>query len=137
MNAEPGPGRRREAGFTLLETLVAFAVLALVLGAAMPIFATGLRTLDGMAGYQRAVGLAEALLEEGGLDESLRQRTDAGATPDGFRWQRTVETASWWTGTSAAGMARPLEVHVEVSWSARGAERRVELSSVRAARSGP
>lgn len=137
MNAERSAGRRREAGFTLLETLVAFAVLALVLGAAMPIFASGLRTLDGMAGYQRAVQLAEALLEEGSLDASLGHATDTGATPDGFRWQRSVQTASWWTGTAAAGMAQPLEVHVQVRWSARGAERHVELSSVRPARRGP
>lgn len=136
MNAERGAGRRREAGFTLLETLVAFAVLALVLGAAMPIFATGLRTLDDMADYQRAVQLAEMLLEEGTLDITLRQHTDTGATPDGFRWQRTVQTASWWTGSAAAGMAQPLEVDVRVSWSARGAERQVDLSSVRPSRGG-
>ena len=54
---------RSEAGFTLLETLVAVTMLALLCGALMPLFQQGLTLLERGDRHGRAVLLAQGLLE--------------------------------------------------------------------------
>ncbi|RMD70536.1 MAG: prepilin-type N-terminal cleavage/methylation domain-containing protein [Gammaproteobacteria bacterium] len=52
----------RNKGFSLLEVLVAFAILALSLGTLMQVFSTGLRNQGVAEDYARAVTLARSRL---------------------------------------------------------------------------
>ena len=77
-------------GFTLLETLVALAVLATVLAGAFGVFATGLRGLSRSDERLTLALFAESLLDRGGLDIAQGGGEASGATADGLlRWRVT------------------------------------------------
>lgn len=81
--------RRAQRGFTLLETLVAVTMLALLCGALMPLFQQGLTLLERGDRHGRAVLLAQGLLESqvaaGGSAEP--QSGQSG----GFEWEVSRE----------------------------------------------
>ena len=89
------PGRSRSTtdrrrGFTLLEVLVAFAVLAVALGVAFEIFATGLRGTRSADALTRAVLIAESRLAGVEIETELIPGTSEGETDDGTRWPTSV-----------------------------------------------
>lgn len=78
------------AGFTLLETLVALAVLATVLASAFGVFSTGLRGLSRSDERLTLALFAESLLHRGGLDVARSGGEASGTTADGLlRWRLT------------------------------------------------
>jgi general secretion pathway protein I len=77
----------RPGGFTLLEVLVAFAVLALALGASFEIFATGMRGTQSAEALTRAVLVAESRLAGVGTEIELRPSAVEGETHDGIEWR--------------------------------------------------
>jgi general secretion pathway protein I len=79
-------------GFSLLEVLVAFAIMALALGALMQVFSTGLRTVTLGDEYTRAVLLAESKLAAMGVEEPLQEGEQSGTFDEHYRW-RTVTRA--------------------------------------------
>jgi len=122
-------GDARERGFSLLEILVAFVILALVLGGVLRVFAGGLNSLDLQAGYARAAKLAEARLVEAGRSEPLAAGVTAGEWGD-YRWQRRA------TPTTLGREELPLpgelfEVQVTVAWAQGRRERTFTLTSLR------
>lgn len=73
----------------MIEALVAFAILAGVLGTAYGIYADGLRRAARLAGISQATAEAENLLARLGIELPLADAT--GRTPDGGSWRITVE----------------------------------------------
>jgi len=81
------PGREgAQAGFTLLEILVAFTVLAMMLGALLPAFSAGLRSFDTAESSVHAVLLAQSRIEAVGIDIPLEEGEQRGTFEDGFEW---------------------------------------------------
>jgi general secretion pathway protein I len=80
----------RQRGFTLLEVLVAFAILALSLGVLIHIFSTGLDNLALGGQYSRAILLAQSRLAALGVEEPLAAGGSSGEFGDGYRWHVTV-----------------------------------------------
>lgn len=76
-----------QAGFTLVEVLVALAVLAIGLGSAFQALSGSLGWLDRSRGDRIALALAEALLARVGHDLPLQDREAGGRTPDGLTWR--------------------------------------------------
>lgn len=83
---------RRSRGFTLLESVVAITLLAVMLSALMPVFQQGLAAMQDGGQRSRAVMVAESLLAQAA--------SAAGETPidmppqgesDGFRWRVSRE----------------------------------------------
>ncbi|MFQ5565595.1 MAG: type II secretion system protein J [Paracoccaceae bacterium] len=82
--------RRRNSGFTLIEVLIAFAILALVLGVVF-------RTLSSGLSHERTAGLATArvlearsILDRLGADIALEVGTVEGRLATGESWTLTV-----------------------------------------------
>ncbi len=83
-------GAARESGFSLLEVLVAFVVLALVATALFRLFSGALTNAGAAEDYSRAVLLAESRIEEaaaGKLTEGVQTGT---ADDDRLRWTVTI-----------------------------------------------
>ena len=86
-----GPMRRCMGGFSLLEVLVAFTILALTLGVLWQIFSATAQRATVVQDTHRAVMLAESKMSELALTDVVRAGADAGEVDATFRWQRHVE----------------------------------------------
>jgi general secretion pathway protein I len=79
--------RRREAGFTLIEVVVAFVMLAVVLVTSFEIFTSGMRRAGDLEDYSRALLLAQSKIAAAGMEEQFKEGETQGETEDGrFRW---------------------------------------------------
>lgn len=124
----------RDAGFSLLEVLVAFVIAALALGALTQGAGGGLQAARLSGHYGEAVARARSRLAALGPSPAPGQAT--GDDGGGYRWQTTV------TAIATAGPPRAedpqrairpvlLGVAVRVSWRLDGGEREVVLATQR------
>jgi general secretion pathway protein I len=123
---------RYQRGFSLIEILVAFVILAMSLTVIFRIFSGGLRNVALSEDYAQAVLLAESQLSAVGVSEPLEQGVTTGEWNDRFRWQRMVELYQPWEQDKA--LLAPLLgyfVTVSVDWEHAGKNRQISLSSVR------
>lgn len=131
-DAAPTRPGRPDRGFTLLEVLVAFAILTVSLGGLMLAFSDGLRATQSSVAVSNATLQAQSLLEEVGKTIPVRPGSVTGTLDDGSRWEVTV--APFDTGESgAAAVVRTLfafRVDVTVEW---GRGRTLTLTSLRLA----
>lgn len=79
-------------GFSLLEVLVAFAILSMALGVLLNIFSLGIRTTRVATSYQQALMLAESKLTELEAAPTLMQGQTRGRFDDQYWWQSTIES---------------------------------------------
>ncbi|MCF8002594.1 MAG: type II secretion system GspH family protein [Chromatiaceae bacterium] len=138
----PGPRQRQrqrqrpqlaafQRGFSLLEVLVAFAILALSLGVLMQIFSRALSTTGLNETYSRAAALAESKLGTVGINIPLEEGVHSGDPEDGMDWIVFIEPYPL-TGWLAENPARqPYQVTAVASWPSANGTRRVALRSIR------
>ena len=81
----------RARGFSLLEVLVAFVILALVGTALFRLFSGALNNASAAEDYSRAVLVAESALAEAASTQPLREGTQQGTADDGrIEWTTRV-----------------------------------------------
>jgi len=84
-------GSHRQRGFSLLEVLVAFVILALVATALSRLFSGGLTNASAAEDWSRALMLAETRLELAASSQPLRELTDRGDEDNGrLQWEARV-----------------------------------------------
>jgi general secretion pathway protein I len=124
--------RRQSAGFSLLEILVAFSILALSLAVLMQIFSGGMRNTQAAASYSRAADLAESVLTRVGVDLPLIQ----GAQNDnerGFHWDLYITPYQITVFVSPPQGLEFYQITARVSWGDAHGAHSLELHSLRAA----
>jgi general secretion pathway protein I len=77
-------------GFSLLEVLVAFIILAMALGVLMRIFSGGLGNIGAAEHYSQAVAIAELKLAAIGVESPLTEGENTGAAEHGYTWRTSV-----------------------------------------------
>lgn len=87
----PRGGAARQAGFTLIEIVVAFTVLALGLGIAMQIATGAMRNARHAEERTEAALYAQSLLDTAGIGERLEEGSSSGEFGDRYRWSLAVE----------------------------------------------
>ncbi|MDR6290871.1 prepilin-type N-terminal cleavage/methylation domain-containing protein [Inquilinus ginsengisoli] len=121
---------RRESGFTLVEVLVALAVLGSIASAALVLLVSS-RDRDARATAQMRAGLAaEAILERVGLDLPLAPRSVTGRLGDGSAWSLAIAPYHEDALPEVAGQPGLLSVVVRIT-PRRGPP--VQLATLRAA----
>lgn len=134
MSSGHSPCRRDDGGFTLLETLVAFVILALSLGTIVQAFGGSTRGARLAAAYALATQLAESKLAAIGVEAPLSAGEQSGAMEGGFAWTITVRPHVLDIGpVDLPGRLRPYEIAIRV----RFGDRLVELETIRLAADGP
>jgi general secretion pathway protein I len=128
---------RRQQGYSLIEVLVAFTILAMALTVLLRIFSAGLRNVDASSEYARALSIAEAELAVPGILEPLQPGITQGEEDGGYRWVRDVAEFRPIDGPDYAGTpAPPYLVTVEVTWPANQGERTIRLETIRVGAAG-
>lgn len=115
----------RSAGFTLLEVVVAMAIMALALGVLYRAVGGGVRTVGDLSSYSRAVAIGESVLQ---MREAVpAEGWNESGQWEGFRW--SVASAPYQAG---GGTGLPLHrVQVDVAWSDGLRDRNFTLVSLR------
>lgn len=80
----------KQKGFSLLEILIAFSILAISLGILLKIFSAGINTAVVAEDYTVAVQIAESLMAKTGLESPLQEGEDSGTENDKYEWQVMV-----------------------------------------------
>ncbi len=129
---DAGRVRRLGDGFTLLEVLVAFAVLAVSLGVLFQIFSTGTRASRAAEAYVYATLLAESKLAAVGIELPFQEGEQAGEFDNGYTW-RVAMVPYHHGGDEIDGSSSVLayEVGVTVLWEAAGGRQSVSLTTLR------
>lgn len=122
---------RRQSGFSLLEVLVAFAILSVSLGVLLQVFATGLRNATLADDYSQATLYAESILAAIGRETPLNEGVRSGPVNDRFAWRSTVSPYTEGMPDLEKARIRVYRISVEVFWSGRIQDRSVMLETLR------
>jgi general secretion pathway protein I len=140
---KPGAGPRRQRGFSLIEVLVAFAILAVSLGVLLQIFSRASLTTAASVQYSRAASLASARLDAVGTAIPLEPGTVSGEPEDGLAWELAmVPIEGGEAGFAEIGLvmesglgfippAIPYRVVASVLWRDGDRVRRLTLATLR------
>jgi len=121
----------KNKGFSLLEILVAFTIMAISLSILLNIFSSGVNTAVIAEDYIVATQIAESLMAKTGVEEPLVIGQSTGTEDDKYQWQVLVEN-SLNPDLDDDSEIELLAVQVIVSWGDDLANARtVELNTVK------
>lgn len=126
----------RQRGFSLLEILIAFSILALSLGILLKIFSAGVNTAGVAEEYNEAGQIAESLMAQTGVEKPLQPNEATGLEKEKYHWRVSVSpfqfTAENLDVTTIAAVL--FKVKVTVTWGEDNADgRQVELITLKLA----
>jgi len=119
-----------EAGFTVVEVVVALTILALALGVLLNVMSSSIRQTGQAETVAEAGSLAQSLLAKIGTELPLRDGWITGQSDRGFRWR--VQIDGYGEGTDRREW--PVAAHqvlAEVLWSDGPQERSLVLTTLR------
>ncbi len=120
------PGDARD-GFTLLEILVALALLGIALLVIVQLFSADLRGISGSEDYVVAVAKAESRMRELLDDDKLAEADWSEPTDDGYRIDISVKEAL--KDRTENLQVRLFDIRLSVSWRKGERDRFVTLST--------
>lgn len=134
---QPAQRATRQLGYTLIEVIVAFALLALGLTLLLGTLSGATRQVRVAADGGRAALHAQSLLDELDMDAPLRPQQRDGDFEDGiYRWRLSVQP--WREAATEAPIApvpaqgpRLLEVELDVEWGDGRPGQRLTVRSLR------
>lgn len=129
---------RPEAGFTLLEVLLAVVILGVSLITILLQFQTGLYAGSRSREQTRAVIYAKQKLEELKVIQDLSESTEFGSFDDGYQWKTDVLLYEYEdpdnTGSYENLKHETYQLRATVTWTVGENERRVAMTTLRTVR---
>ncbi len=137
-----GVGRvKPEGGFTLIEVMVAMAVLSFALVSALQLFAGSMRLAGNSVAHTKALMLGRSVMDEILWQAELEDLEVSDRTPDGYRWSAYVGPVAVALGATAddEGVGADSDefelkqIIVRVDWEGVLGEKSIVLESARLA----
>lgn len=124
----------QQQGFSLLEILIAFSIMALSLSIMLNIFSGGISTATTAEDYTLAVQIAESLMAKTGSEIPLSEHQSTGEEDHKYRWSLTITpytlSADLFDPNNA--QANLFKVEVLVNWGdGESDDREVRLSTLK------
>lgn len=129
----PPCDRSDRSGFTLIEVLVAFTILAVALIALFDVFSTGMKNVKVSEGYATATTLAESKLATLGVTAPLVDQVQTGEFDARYHWEATVRRIALGEQVTEQPVVEPYQLTVTVSWGRGNEHRAVSLTTIRLA----
>ena len=129
------PAPRRQRGFTLIEIVVAFAILALGIGIAMQIASGAMRNARQAAIRTDAALYAQSLLDTVGVGERLEEGSSSGEFGEKFRWTLLAEPYEIESESPIEPGMSPVQLYrlqLDVTWETGGKEQVASFVTLRA-----
>ena len=123
--------RRASRGFSLLEVMVAFTILAMLLGALFQVFSGGMHAARSGDRHTRATVIAQSHIAALGIEYPLVEGVTSGTVDDDYHWRVSIAPYTDDQLPAAGALLQPLLVNVEVFWEEGGTPRSVSLTSIR------
>ena len=123
-----------EKGFSLLEILIAFSILALSLGILLRIFSGGVTTAAVAEEYTNAVQIAETLMAKTGAEIPLRSHESSGVIDEKYNWLLRISPYNL-QGMNAdikTWGAELYKINVTVDWGDENSDnRQIQLATLK------
>jgi general secretion pathway protein I len=121
-------------GFTLMEVVVAMAILGVALTVIIELFSGGLRMARTSAEYTKAINYARMKMEEIAVKQTIEEGTQEGEFDHTFRWQvetKKVDVLPIEKGIDFTPPTELFQVKVNVLWKSGSRERSTRLETYR------
>jgi general secretion pathway protein I len=125
----------RKQGFTLIEVVVALAILGIGLTVIIELFAGGLRSAKVSKEYSTALNYGRSKMEEVMIQSTLKEGTEEGEFDDTFHWQLGVEKVDILPVEMDKDFKPPVElfqVTLTVNWKSGSKTRATVVKSYKA-----
>ena len=119
----------RRGGFTLLEVLVAIAILGIAVTVVLQLFSANLRAISVSGDYVSAATKAEAKMREILSDDKLSEKSSSETTDDGYRIDVSITDALKERTDNL--QIRLLEIDLTVYWTRGTKERSLSLKTMK------
>lgn len=128
----------KQQGFSLLEILIAFSILALSLGILLKIFSGGVNTAMVAEDYTIATQIAESLLAKTGSEIPLKDNQSTGEENEKYHWELVITpfTVSNESVDPKNAAAQLYKVSVTIMWGdgeGNGDGRQIQLTTLKLA----
>jgi len=122
--------KKKHQGFSLLEILVAFTIMAVSLTIVLKIFSAGVNTAIVSEDYIIATQIAESLMAKTGIEEPLIASETSGTEDDKYQWTVKIESSSQFVEDESN--TELMDVQVLVQWgNEQGNGRMIELNTIK------
>ena len=134
MDSRSKTNKRSEKGFTLLEVVVALAILGITLTVIIELFAGGLRLARTSKEYTKAISYAHTKMEDIGSRQNIEEGVSEGEFDDVYHWRVEMNKVNLLPIERPWEVKPPVElfqVRVEVLWKSGSKERSARIESYR------
>ncbi len=124
----------RNRGFTLIEVVVAMAILGVGLVVIIQLFSGGLRLSKTSEEYTKAVGYARMKMEEVCLADHMKEGNETGEFDHDYRWQvatKKVDILPVGKDLDFKPTVEIYQIKVNVIWNSGFSEKSAEVESYR------
>lgn len=127
-SAQTVKGRSSLTGFTLIEVMVAMAIMAISLVVVMQLFSAGLKISTLSRDFTRAIVHAKDKMEE----LSIKPQPGTGVFEDGFKWESEVQPYEYLKEELETLDVNLIKIKVKIIWDSKSNKQEsVELASLR------
>jgi prepilin-type N-terminal cleavage/methylation domain-containing protein len=123
-------GRRKAEGFSLLEVLVASALMGLVLVVLLQVLTSALRSQEASLRRTQAVLVAQKILEENCQINTLKAGTYQGREGS-YEYVVRILPQTEWSNLLARRRILCSLIQVTLTWQERGARKTLEIETLR------